>query len=450
MLKKIFSLLLFILLLFAGIMYSASLARGADQNASNVYIAPLTGIVGVQMEDHVKNVLSDIGRSENAILILRMDTPGGLVDSMSRIMTSISEAEIPVVVWVGPSGARAASAGAFIIQAAHVSAMAPGTNIGAAHPVTGSGGDIDNKEMDKKVVNDLTAKMRAFAQERGHNVAVVESMVRESVSLTAREAFEQYVIDMLATDERELIEKLDGRVVKIKGSDVTISLGSYEIKRIEMDFRQRALEFFSRPEIAYLALIAGIFLIVLELKSPGGFVMGVTGGILLLIAAYALQVLPVNITGVLLLAGGVIVIIADVMVGGIGILALAGLGAMLAGGLMMYRAPGAEFLHISAGFIFGVTFAAGAIFFLILRLIVKALKRKPSSGMEGLIGERARIMSPADGDGARLMALIHGEYWRVSYEEGANAASPGDEVEVVAVESMTLRVRPIKSEIESQ
>jgi membrane-bound serine protease (ClpP class) len=405
----------------------------------------MTGIVGVPMEEYVESVFEDIGNDENAVLIFKMDTPGGLVDSMSQIMTYIAESDFPVAVWVGPSGARAASAGAFIIQSAHIAAMAPETNIGAAHPVTGGGKDIDSEEMSRKILNDLTAKMRAFAQERGRNAEIAESMIRDSVSLTAREAFEQYVVDFIADDERDLIEQMNGREVKVKGRSVVLDLDNYEIKRLDMSVRQKALGVFSRPDIAYLALIAGIFLIILEVKSPGGFAMGVTGGILLLTAAYGLRVLPVNIAGVALLVGGIIIIIADLMIGGVGILALAGLGAMLAGGLMMYRAPGAELLNISTGFIFGVTLVTGAVFFLIMRLIVKALRRKPASGVSGMIGERAEILK-ASGEGAVPMVLIHGEYWKVAPGGEFDDIFPGDEVEVTGIESMTLLVKPVRTD----
>ena len=418
-------------------------AGAAEPGLTKVYFAPMTGIVGVPMEEYVESVFSDIGREENAILVFKMDTPGGLVDSMSQIMSRIADSEIPVVVWVSPSGARAASAGAFIVQAAHVAAMAPETNIGAAHPVTGSGKNIDDSEMDRKVVNDLLAKMRSFAVERGRNAEVAESMVRDSVSLTAREAFDQYVIDFIASDERDLIAQLDGRTVKLKGRETTLSVDNFEIRNLNMGLRFRALETFSRPDIAYLALIAGIALIVLELKSPGGFVMGVTGGMLLLIAAYGLRVLPVNFAGVFLLIGGIAVIVADLAIGGVGILAVPGIAAMLIGGFLMFRTPGGAFLNVSAGFIFGVTLVTGVLTFAILRMIYKAARQKPASGMDGLIGERAVIIGKSGGVD---MAMIHGEYWRVSCDGTYKDLSAGDEVEVLEVSSMTLRVKPVKSE----
>jgi membrane-bound serine protease (ClpP class) len=316
--------------------------------------------------------------------------------------------------------------------------MAPGTNIGAAHPVTG-GGDISEGDLKKKVVNDLTAKMRSFAQERGRNVKVAESMVSDSVSLTAREALDKNVIDFIADNEDELLEKLDGRKVKIKGRSVVISTADHEIKRIDMPFGLRVLELFSRPDMADLALVGGVFLIILEAKAPGGFVMGLSGGILLLIASYGLRVLPVNLTGVALLVGGIVIIILDIVFGGIGVLAAIGIASMLFGGLMLFRAPGGELLNISAGFVVGVTITLAVFFLLILRLICKALMQKPSSGMDAMIGTIVKISGKTE---KGMMAFIHGEYWRVLPLDPTLELAVGDDVKVVKVESLFLFVKP--------
>jgi membrane-bound serine protease (ClpP class) len=416
----------------------AAVFPGGARAAAKIYVAPLTGIVGVPMEEYVEHVFDEIGRGENALLIFKMDTPGGLVDSMSRIMSLIAESDFPVVVWVAPSGARAASAGAFIVQSAHVAVMAPETNIGAAHPVSGSGEDIGDNEMNRKVVNDLLAKMRSFAVERGRNAEVAENMVRESVSLTAREAYEQYVIDFIAASEDELLEKLDGMTVSVKGRHVTMATENGDIVPLDMGFRLRAIEIFSRPDIAYLALLAGVILIIMELRAPGGFVMGVTGGILLLIAAYAFRVLPVNMAGLVMLIGGIVVILADFAIGGIGILAVPGLIGMMMGGLLLFRAPGAEFLEVSASFVVSTALVMGLTVFVILRKIYHVMKNKPMSGVDILVGERARVRGKAEG--GENMVLLHGEYWRVSREDG-EALSEGDEIEVIRAESMMLYVK---------
>lgn len=433
------SFLLLLLLLSCG---AAGPAGAATR--TTVYFAKMDGIVGVPLEEHVENVFEKVGTDPNTILVFQMNTPGGLVDSMSEIMTLIAGADYPVVLWVSPSGARAASAGAFIVQAAHVAVMAPGTNIGAAHPVSAGGGDIKDggSEMDRKIVNDLTAKMRAFAQERGRNVKVVESMVRDSVSLTAREALQQKVIDFIAADEAELLKKLEGRTVKVKDKSVTISLADHEVKRVDMTPRLRLLSFFSRPDIAYLALIAGIFLIILEAKAPGGFVMGATGALLLIMASYGLRVLPVNFVGVALLIGGIIIMVFDFIIGSMGILILIGLGAMLFGGLMLFKAPGSELLHLSTGFFAGVTLVIAIAFLLILQAVFKALRRKPMSGENAMIGQRVRVMGFSE---KGPMVMVHGEYWSVQPQNPENILEMGEEAVIVRVESMTLYVEPVDS-----
>jgi membrane-bound serine protease (ClpP class) len=415
-------------------------AWGAPSRTT-VYIADLDGVVGVPIEEHMENVFERVGGSRDAVLVIRMDTPGGLVSSMSAIMSMIAGAKFPVVVWVAPQGARAASAGAFIVQASHVAVMAPGTNIGAAHPVVAGGGDIGDSEMSRKVMNDLKAKMRSFAEERGRNVEAAESMVSESISLTAREALSDDVIDMIASDEDELFDKLDGRIVKVGEREIQISLENREIVRIEMTPRLRALEVLSNPQIAYIAFLAGVFLIIIEMRAPGGYVMGVCGTALLLMAGYGLRVLPVNMTGLALLVGGIAAVIADLLVGGVGLLAAAGIGVMLFGGLMLFRAPGGELLRVSSGFVVGVTLAKGVLILIVAFLAYKALSLRPVSGKEGMKGERAVILPR---EGGALMVFIHGEYWRVEPIEPYLDLSTGDEVEVMKIESTKLYVKPVK------
>jgi membrane-bound serine protease (ClpP class) len=412
----------------------------AGMSGTKFFIADINGVVGVPLEEHVRNVFSAIGAGEDSVLIFRMNTPGGLVDSMSEIMSAIAEADYPVVVWVAPSGARAASAGAFIVQAAHIAVMAPGTNIGAAHPVT-TGGDIEEGDMRKKVTNDLTAKMRSFAEERGRNVEAAESMVTESASFTAREALDKGIIDFIAADQDELFRQIDGQVVEIKGRPRIISTENKDVTRIEMTLRLKALELFSRPDIAYMALLAGVFLIILEARAPGGFVMGAAGGMLLLVASYGLRVLPVNFAGIALLLGGILTITLDIVFGGIGIIAAVGIAAMLAGGLMLFDAPGAELLNLSTGFVVGVTLVIAAVFLLIVRLIIKALRKKPASGLSVLIGERLKISGKTE---QSFMAFVHGEYWRVLPLDPQAELMIGDEVEVVLAESLTLFVKLIR------
>lgn len=428
---------IFVIILFTFILLQPSFS----EERTTVYFADINGVIGVPAEEHVENVFAETNKSKNAVLVFKLNTPGGLVDSMSEIVTMIAAADYPVVVWVAPSGARAASAGAFIVQAAHVAVMASGTNIGAAHPVLGSGSDINDKEMNRKITNDLTAKIRSFAQERGRNVAVAESMVAKSVSLTAQEALEKNVIDFSASTEIELLAGLDGRKITIKGKPFTIVLKNHDTKYIDVTPRLKLLGFFSRPDVAYFALLAGVFLLLVELKAPGGYVMGISGAVLLLVASYGLRVLPVNLVGAALLLGGVITIVVDLAVGGIGIIAMAGIGAMLFGGLMLFQAPGGELLHIPVAFITGVTVAVGLIFLAVVWLVSKALRKKAALGEDAMIGKIVTISSSTE---KNLMTMLHGEYWRVLPENPNTEISVGDEVEVTKVESLILYVRLAK------
>lgn len=401
------------------------------------------------MEEHVTEVFGAVksgGRAENAILIFKINTPGGLVASMSEITSMIAESDCPVVMWVAPSGASAASAGAFIVEASHVAAMAPGTNIGAAHPVTGSGGDIEDGDMREKIMNDLKSKMRAFTQERGRNVAVAESMITKSVSLSAREALDKKVVEIIAADEEELLSKLNGREVSVKGKVRKLATEDYETRNLDMSFRLRALEILSRPDIAYLALLAGIFLIILEAKAPGGFVMGTAGALLLLAASYGMRVLPVNWVGAALLIGGVAIIILDVVFGGIGLFAAIGVAAMFFGGLLLFKAPGGELLNVSTAFIAGVTAVIAVIFLLVLTAVCRALKRKPAMGEASMKGERGKIC--AESGGAYTVAL-HGEYWKAVRENERYELNIGDEVEVVCAKSLLLYVKPADKNAQS-
>lgn len=434
----VFLLIMGVSLVFPSL--SSSAPEEAQSPVTTVIFADMDGIIGVPLEEYVEAVFDGIS-DKNTILIFKLNTPGGLVSSMSQMMSRMAEAEHPVVVWVAPAGASASSAGAFIVQAAHVAAMAPSTNIGAAHPVVGLGKDIGDTEMNRKITNDLAAKMRSFAHERGRNTTVVELMVRESISLTAQEALDAKVIDFIAANEAELLTKLDGRVIKIKGEQRTLSLKNHIIVRQEMPLRLRMLELISRPDFAYLALLAGVFLIIMELRSPGGFMAGLIGAILLLLATYGLRVLPVNYVGVILLVGGIIVIIADLIIGGIGIASTAGVGAMLFGGLILFRAPGGELLRVAPTFVIATSLLLGLIFLFVMRLIYKAQRSRPSSGSEGMIGERGIVISGNEG---KAMAIIMGEYWRVIAEDAQTELAIGDEVEVVRTDVLTLYVKLVK------
>ena len=434
--RKYVCFLLFFLVFFSVALMQSAAAVAAEK--TQVYFASIDGVIGVAMEEHVRQVFAKVGDDKNALLILTLNTPGGLVDSMSEMVSAITGAPFPVVVWVAPSGARSASAGAFLVEAAHVAVMAPGTHIGAAHPVTAGGKDVNDKEMSRKIVNDLTARMRSLAQERSRDEKVVASMVTSSVSLTAREALEKGVIDFLAADEGELFKELEGRRVIVRGETRTLSLKNTEIQRIDISLQLRILEFLSRPDIAYMAFIAGVMAIILEARAPGGFVLGTIGAVLLMVAAYGMRVLPVNWAGVLLLLAGIGIMIADFLVGGLGILVVIGLATMLFGGLILFQAPGGELLHQSVGLISGTTIAMAVVFFVVMRAIYKSLRMPSASGSEGMLGIIGRVIS----DGDLVMIQVHGEYWNAVNVTG-EPLQIGQQVKVVALDGLTLKVKII-------
>ncbi|MBQ7267228.1 MAG: ATP-dependent Clp protease proteolytic subunit, partial [Synergistaceae bacterium] len=302
---KKFCLTLAILILFA---------LQADAK-STVTLAELSGTVGVQMEEFVKETIEKSQSNGDALLIFQLDTPGGLVEAMRGIVQSILASKVPVAVWIPPGG-RAASAGAFIVQAAHVAAMSPGTNIGAAHPVTGGGDNIPEGDMNKKVMNDLKAQMRSVVQLRGRNVDTAEQMIEESISLTATEALKEKVIDIIASDINALIKAVSGRRVKIGQQSTKISLDDeITVSRASMSFSEQIIQFVSSPEIAYLLLSGGMMAIFFEVITPGGFILGTTGGVMLLLGAVGLKMLPFNWAGIVLIVAGIVLMAVDLIAG---------------------------------------------------------------------------------------------------------------------------------------
>ncbi|MBL3540518.1 nodulation protein NfeD [Aminivibrio sp.] len=403
-------------------------------SAAFVIAASLEGTVGISMEKFVGDVLDRAAGEQASIVVFRLDTPGGLVSSMRSITSAILESKVPVVVWVSPSGARAASAGAFILQAAHVAAMAPGTNVGAAQPVMASGKDAPDTDMKKKITNDLAAHIRSLAQVKERNADVAERMVTESLSITAEEALSLGVVDLVASDMESLLIGIRGREVTAGSRTVRLDPPSGEPVEISMSLREKILQFVSSPDIAYLLLTAGVLAIIFEVISPGGFVLGTAGAVMVLLGAFGLRMLPFNWAGIVLLAAGVGVLVLDLMVGGIGVLSLFGLAALVTGGLIIFRAPGGELLNVSMSFIAGMSIALGLFFFAALYLVLRSMKRRTSSGREGMIGTVAEVVEDLAPVG---LVKCRGEIWRARSRDGA-PISRGRTGKVAAVQGITL------------
>jgi membrane-bound serine protease (ClpP class) len=407
----------------------------AGEKSNVVMVVPLEGTVGTVMETYMIDVLRK-AEEEAYMVVFELDTPGGLVSSMTEITKQITQARVPVVMWVYPSGARAASAGAFLVMASHIAAMAPGTRIGAAHPVLASGGDVD-ETMGEKITNDLAAQMRSLAGTRGRNTRVAERMVTESLSLTAEEALEEGVIDCIASDVESLLAAVDGRAVQLADGETVLDLSGYEIIREEMPTRLKILEFISRPDIAYLLLVLGIYAIIFEVLSPGGFVMGTAGAVMVLLGAYGLRMLPLNYAGIILLVAGIVVMVVDLLVGGIGILSAFGALSLIVGSLIIYRAPGGELLRFSMTFLAGAIVVLSAFFAVAAWAVMRAMKRRIVSGREELVGMTGKVVQDLNPEGT---IFCHGEYWKAKSFDGSPIAK--DEwVEVESVDGFVLIVR---------
>jgi membrane-bound serine protease (ClpP class) len=376
----------------------------------------------------------DRAQAERAqALIVRLNTPGGLERSMRSMAQAILNAEIPIIVYVAPTGARAASAGVFITMAAHVAAMAPATNIGAAHPVTIGGGDT-GKEMGKKIENDAAAFARSLAAERGRNVEWAEKAVRASVSVTEREAVKLKVVDLVADSVPDLLAKIDGRTVKTARGAVTLATRDALVKPIEVRFRDRFLALITDPNIAYILMMVGMLGIFFELQNPGVVLPGVIGGISLILAFFAFQSLPINWAGVLLILFGVALLIAEIKVVSHGVLTAGGVVAMVLGSFMLYEAPEVGF-RVSWTVILPTVGATAGLVVWAVSAGVRAMMKSPVTGTASMIG---RVVVARSALGPEGQVQVDGEIWRAVSE--GEAIPAGEKVRVTAVDGLTLKV----------
>lgn len=366
-------------------------------------------------------------------MVIELDTPGGLDTSMRSIVKNIVSSEVPVVVYVAPSGARAASAGVFVTLAAHVAAMAPGTNIGAAHPV-GLGEKMD-KTMAEKATNDAAAYIKSLAESRGRNAQWAEKAVRESISATESEALKEHVIDLVEKDITSLLSDIDGRKVRTPLGERTLRTKDARVVREEISLRLRILNFISDPNVAYILMLLGFYGLFFELTSPGAIFPGVAGGICLILAFYAFQTLPVNYAGLLLIILAVILFILEIKIVSHGVLTIGGIIAMIIGSLMLFESPG-PFIRLSIYLILPAVLITALFFSLTISLALKAHRRKPVTGREELIGMEGIARTNITKEGG--MVSVHGELW--SAYSGETIAKD-DRVVVEEVRDLKLKVR---------
>ncbi len=401
--------------------------------AEKVLIIELEGTINPGTAMYVTRGLEKAEEEGAALAIIRLDTPGGLASSMRTIVKGILNSPVPVVVYVGPRGAGAASAGVMVTVAAHIAAMAPGTNIGAAHPVTAGGKDIE-KTMSEKVVNDMAAYARGIAEEKGRNGEWVEKAIRESVSVTADEALEKNVVDLVAKDMDELIKLLDGKEVILPEGKVILKTAGLEKIHYRPGFRDRVLKTISDPNIAYILMMIGLAGLYFELAHPGAIFPGVIGAISLILAFFSFQTLPVNYAGLLLIALAIIFFIAEVKVASYGILSIGGLISLTIGSIMLF-----EDVAVSLKLMMPTILLVGGFFVVVASLAFRAYRVKPISGTDGLVGEVGLVQEAIDPEeDPEGLIFVHGEYWRARAGE---RLEPGDRVEVEGMDGLILRVK---------
>ena len=368
-------------------------------------------------------------------LIIQLNTPGGLLESTREIVQNILNSNVPIIVYVSPRGARAASAGVFITLSAHIAVMAPGTNIGAAHPV-GLQGSVDSTMLEK-ILNDATAFIRSIAQQRNRNVDWSEKAVRESISSTEQEALENGVIDLIATDIDSLLSGIHSREITTAKGKVTLSTRNAKVIEYEPTFRDKFLDLITNPNIAYILLLIGIYGILFELYNPGSIFPGVVGALSLILAAYSLQMLPVNYAGLALIILAIILFLLEIKIASYGLLTIGGLISLFIGSLMLIDAPG-EFMKISLSLIITAIVVTFIFFTFIITLGVKAQFRRKSLGFESLVGLEGRVIEDIYPD-RKGKILVKGEIWNAISDQ---IISKDTTVIVEKANSFTLFVKP--------
>jgi membrane-bound serine protease (ClpP class) len=406
----------------------AAVLLGAVSASAQVVRITVDAPIHPVTSEYIVQTLERAGRDGADLVVLTLDTPGGLDTSMREIIGAIINAKTPVAVFVGPSGARAASAGFLIALASDVFAMAPGTSTGAAHPVGISiTGQAMDKTMEEKVLNDASAYVRTIAEKRGRNVQLAEAAVRESRSYTEKEALDGGLADLIIGSEDELVAKLDGRSIRRFDSTLqTLALVGKPVVDRPMSFRQRFLLTIANPNLAVFLLLIGLVGLYAEFSHPGAILPGVLGGLSLLLAVFAFQILPINYVGLGLILLAVILFILEIKVQSFGMLAIGGIAAMIIGSLMLIKAPIAE-LRPSLRFILPVVLAVSLIVLFLLTIVVKAHARRAATGAEGMVGETGTArtdLSPAG------KVFVHGELWNA---EAGQPIRAGEKVKVLEI-----------------
>ena len=411
-------------------------AGGAAREAatgSHVNLIVIDGGINPAVNDYIRDSIQRAHAGNARALIIQLDTPGGLLSSTRSIVKEMLSAPLPVIVYVAPSGAGAGSAGVFITLAANIAAMAPGTNIGAAHPVAGGGQEVKGV-MGEKIENFTASFSETIAQRRGRDTEFAIQAVRRSISITDKEALEKRVIDIIAVDVSDLLKQAHGREVDVAGAKRILDFDGVSVLRFEMGLKLKVLNVLADPNIAYLLMMAGILGLYMEFSNPGALFPGIAGGIALLLALASLQVLPINYAGLLLIGLGMCLLVAEAFLPSFGLLGISGVVSLGLGSLLLFDVEGSD-LTVDPGIVLAAVGTLSAAVLVVTFLVVKSQRRRITLGYEGLVGEVGEVRERLDLKGR---VFVHGEVWNA---EGAERLEPGDRIEVVGHDGMVLKVK---------
>ncbi len=405
--------------------------------AGVVKVITLDGPIGAITLKHFERALRLAEAEDAEALVVQLNTPGGVMETTLRITTAIMNAKVPVIVHVYPSGGRAASAGVYITYAAHVAAMASSTNIGSATPVS-MGGEKMDSAMVKKIVNDAVANLQGAAERRGRNRYWAERAVRDGVSITATEAVDSNVVDFIAENLDELLEKADGRVVRMVDGDDTLHTKDAAAEKVEKTFSESILDVITNPNIVFILFSLGTLGLAVELYNPGAILPGIVGGICIIVALLGMQALPINYAGLALIILAVILFLLEIKVTSYGMLTIGGIIALILGGLMLIDSPEPT-LQISKSIIITVALCIAAFLVFAIGFVVKSHRKQVETGFEGLVGQIGRVKETIDGDG---MVFVAGALWHAIADEKIQV---GEKVRILSGEHTTLKVAKLDS-----
>ncbi|HLE76855.1 MAG TPA: nodulation protein NfeD [bacterium] len=431
-----------LIVLLAGIIFTGGALAAPQPSppaaAGGVVQIEVAGVIAPSTARYINRAIREATEQRAEVLVIRLDTPGGLLKSMDDITKGMLNADIPIVVYIAPSGARAASAGVFVTYAANIAAMAPGTHIGAAHPVAVGDQGEQNKTVIEKITNDAVANIKAIAGRRGRNAQWAEQAVRQSVSISDQEAVQLDVVDLIAVDVVDLLRKIDGRTVETAAGPTRLDTRSAAVRLAEMDATERFLDLLSDPNIGLILMTIAIYGIIIEMGNPGAILPGVLGGIALILALVSFAILEVNVAGLAMIGLSLIFFIADIKVPGHGVLTVGGVLAFVMGAVLLTERS-LPFLRVSIQLAIFIGVLTGAFFLFAVTAGLRAQKVAPRMGEATLTGAMgvARTALAPDGE-----VYVMGEAWSASAEDGHIAS--GERIQVVAVDGLRLRVRPVR------